>query len=119
MIDTIDLQETRKTITSQHNDGSGEEAQVQGLQKLLSPQGTLGLFINRTGAAGSPEAGREMATRTGASRCHQPGDRGNGEQAQPPTATVTATAAANRCHQRPAAAHDSRTIHANWGICPA
>jgi hypothetical protein len=62
-----------------------------------------------------PETGREMATRTRASRCHQPGDRGNGEQDQPLTATVTATAAVNRCHQRPATAHNSRTIRANWG----
>ena len=30
-IDTIDLQGTRETITSQHGDRSGEEAQVQGL----------------------------------------------------------------------------------------
>ena len=28
---------------------------------------------------------------------------------------MTATAAANRCHQRPAAAHNSRAIRANWG----
>jgi hypothetical protein len=41
--------------------------------------------------------------------------RGNGEQHQPLTATVTATAAANRCHQRPLTAHNSRTICANWG----
>ena len=61
-----------------------------------------------------PEAGREMAVRTRASRCHQPGDRGNGEQDQPLTATVTATAA-NRCHQRPATAHNSCTIRANGG----
>jgi hypothetical protein len=45
VIDTIDLQETRETITSQHSPRSGKEAQVQGLQKLLRPQGTLGLFI--------------------------------------------------------------------------
>jgi hypothetical protein len=32
-----------------------------------------------------------------------------------PTATVTATAAANSKHQRPATAHNSRTIRANWG----
>ena len=63
------------------------------------------------GAAGLPEAGRKMANRTRASRCHQPGGRGNGEQDQP----LTATAAANRCHQRPATAQNSRTIRANWG----
>ena len=57
------------------------------------------------GAAGLPETGREMAARTRASRC-QPGDRGNGEQNQP----LTATAAANRCRQRPATAHNSRAI---------
>jgi hypothetical protein len=33
------------------------------------------------------------------------------EQGQP----LTATAAASRCHQRPATAHDSRAIRANWG----
>jgi hypothetical protein len=31
------------------------------------------------------------------------------------TATVTATAAANRSQQRPATAHNARTIGANWG----
>ena len=30
-IDTIDLQGTRETITNQHSDGSGREAQAQGL----------------------------------------------------------------------------------------
>jgi hypothetical protein len=35
------------------------------------------------------------------------------KQDQPLTATVTT--AANRCHQRPATAHNSRTIRANWG----
>jgi hypothetical protein len=63
------------------------------------------------GAAGLPEAGREMAARTRASRWHQPGDRGNEEQDQ----SLTATAAANHCHQRPATAHNSHTIRANWG----
>jgi hypothetical protein len=70
------------------------------------------------GAAGLPEAGREMAAGTRASRCHQSGDRGNGVQDQPLRATVTATAAAaaaNRCHQRPVTAHNSRTIRTNWG----
>jgi hypothetical protein len=67
------------------------------------------------GAARLPETGREMAAKTRASRCHQPGDRGKGEQDQPLTATMTATAAANGCHQRPATAHNSRTIRANWG----
>jgi hypothetical protein len=67
------------------------------------------------GVAGLPEAGREMATRTRASRCHQPRDRGNGEQNQPLTATVAATAATTGEQQRPAAAHNSRTIRANWG----
>jgi hypothetical protein len=33
----------------------------------------------------------------------------------PLTATETATAAANRCHRRLAAAHNSRTIRADWG----
>jgi len=42
------------------------------------------------------------------------GDLGDGDQDQPLTATVTATAAANRLQQRPAAAHNSRTIRANW-----
>ncbi len=31
------------------------------------------------------------------------------------TATTTATAAANRCQQRPATAHNARAIRANWG----
>jgi hypothetical protein len=56
-----------------------------------------------------------MATRTRAPRCHQRGDRGGGDQDQRLTATVTATAAANRCHQRPLTAHNSRAICANWG----
>jgi hypothetical protein len=41
----IDPRQTRETITNPHTDRSSQEAQVQGLQKLLSPQGTLGLFI--------------------------------------------------------------------------
>jgi hypothetical protein len=56
-----------------------------------------------------------MAARTRASNSHPPGDRGNEEQDQPLTATVTATAAANRCHQRPTTAHNTRTIRANLG----
>jgi hypothetical protein len=44
-----------------------------------------------------------------------PGNLGDGEQDQRTTATVTATAAANRCQQRPATARYTRTIHANWG----
>ena len=43
------------------------------------------------------------------------GDLGGGDQGQRLTATVTATAAANRCQQRPATAHNTRTICANWG----
>jgi hypothetical protein len=43
------------------------------------------------------------------------GDRGDGDQDQRLTATVTATAAANRCQQRPSAAHNARTIRADWG----
>jgi hypothetical protein len=43
------------------------------------------------------------------------GDLGDGEQDRRLTATVTATAAANRCQQRPSTAHNSRTIRANWG----
>jgi hypothetical protein len=42
-------------------------------------------------------------------------DLEDGDQDQRLTATVTATAAANRCQQRPATAHNTRTIHANWG----
>jgi hypothetical protein len=42
-------------------------------------------------------------------------DLGDGDQDQPLTATVTATAVANRLQQRPATAHNSRTIGANWG----
>jgi hypothetical protein len=43
------------------------------------------------------------------------GDLGDGEQDQRLTATVTATAAANGYQQRPATAHNTRTIRANWG----
>ena len=42
-------------------------------------------------------------------------DAGDGDQNQALTATVTATAAANGCQQRPATAHNSRAIYANWG----
>ena len=45
-IDTIDLQETREIIIGKERPESEEEAQVQELKKLLSPQGTLGLFIS-------------------------------------------------------------------------
>ena len=45
--DAIDLQQTRETVTRQDRDDSGKEAQVQGLQRSLSPQGTLGLFIRK------------------------------------------------------------------------
>ena len=51
-------------------------------------------------AAGLPEAGRELATRARASCSHRPGDRGNEEQGQWPTATVTATAAATGYQQQ-------------------
>jgi len=46
-------------------------------------------------------------------------DLGDGLQDQRLTATVTATAAANGHQQRPVAADSSRTIRADWGICPA
>ena len=42
-------------------------------------------------------------------------DLGDGEQDQRLTATVTATAAATGYQQRPATAHNTRTICANWG----
>src|SRR5689334_16178892 len=41
------------------------------------------------------------------------GDLPGGEQDQRLTATVTATAAANGCQQRPPTAHNTRTIRAN------
>jgi hypothetical protein len=44
-----------------------------------------------------------------------PADLGDGEQDQPLTATVTATAAANGLQQRPTTAHNARTTCANWG----
>jgi len=44
-----------------------------------------------------------------------PGRPRRWDQDQPLTATVTATAAANRCQQRPATAHNTRTICATWG----
>jgi hypothetical protein len=56
------------------------------------------------GADALPETGREMAARTRTSRCWRPGDRGDGERDQWPTA------AANRYQQRPATAHNARTI---------
>ena len=46
----IDPHKNREIITEQDGDRSGKEAQVLGLQKLLRPQGTLGLFI-RNGPA--------------------------------------------------------------------
>jgi hypothetical protein len=52
--DTIDLQGTRETVTSQQSGRSGKEAQVQGLQKLLSPQGLWGYLLGN-GPAERPE----------------------------------------------------------------
>ena len=43
------------------------------------------------------------------------GDRGDEEQDQRLTATVTATAATTGYQQRPATAHNTRMIRANWG----
>jgi hypothetical protein len=48
-------------------------------------------------------------------RSRRRGDLGDGDQDQRLTATVTATAAANGYQQRPATAHNTRTIRANWG----
>ena len=54
--------------------------------------------------------------RRGRTRSRRRGDRGkNREQDQRLTATVTATAAATGYQQRPATAHNTRTIRVNWG----
>ena len=58
-MDTIDLQETREIITGKERAASEEEAQVQGLQKILRPQGTLGLF-HSSNAPGLPGESAEF-----------------------------------------------------------
>ena len=63
------------------------------------------------GAAGLPEAGRELARGPGRHVVIGWETAEMGDQGQ----RLTATAAANRCHQRPPTAHNSRTIRANWG----
>ena len=61
-----------------------------------------------SGSGEGPRQGRALSQRRR--------DLGDGDQDQQLTATVTATAAATICHQRPATAHNARSVRANWDM---
>jgi len=68
--------------------------------------------LDRTRPSPGPAAvGFGGGTRVGQGAVTAPGDLGDGEQDQRLTATVVASG----YQQRPATAHNARTIRANWG----
>ena len=46
VLETIDPQETRTYLRNQNQPAQAKHPQVQGLDRLKGPQGTLGIFVN-------------------------------------------------------------------------